>query len=646
MRLEPRSLALIVPFLLPGVGCGEADYERSAATEASGDRAADTPDADAPVTETAWSELRWCSPRPVAYDVAAIPTLPTGVAFEGFCEGSAMDLPEGEPTTRFTLDREARVLEGLGVDHQVGSTFESTFTFDDAGRVRHVFITGTTGFYSSGVGTSWYDLNAEGEMTHKVAAEMPWIDAEEELWDVLVKEQRWDGDRLLSRTERAGQDGPLLREWSWRWDAQGRLVEAALDDLGDPEQPRRHEARWSYDASGAPSAVERWIDDVLVERQRWSFDGRGVLTSRTWEASAPAALAAAHGGEPSDWAVVAGLDDHQLRANPFLFDYGFEGNPWDDALPTDGVDGCAMLPRSAGHGYPGAEPEYWLGVAAGERPYDVGVAYGSGPRTTIRRYNDNAWYGHDGIGAGWLAGPGGAPLGEATPERVEVTVSYNERGQMTREDAVVHLGEGVEVVVERVREMDAEGRVASDEVKARSGQEGWVRELRFERDDAGSVVARELSTGERQLWRRDAEGRVQEHRLEAGGAPQALPSWAAVLGGDRAQPQAATAWSWRYDGERLVSRGGGLSERATVMSYDAEGRQVGVQELLGDEPQSGQTWAYDDAGRVVEACHSWSANAPNCTSTVYDHRGRVAWREVRVGEEPARVIELNHYTCR
>ena len=67
---------------------------------------------------------------------------------------------------------------------------KTTHEFDVEGRVRRVTATGSSGFYNSGVGTSWYDLNEAGEMTHKVAAEMPFADAPDETWSVLDKSQK------------------------------------------------------------------------------------------------------------------------------------------------------------------------------------------------------------------------------------------------------------------------------------------------------------------------------------------------------------------------------------------------------------------------------------------------------------------------
>ena len=343
-------------------------------------------DTSTPEQEEGWSveqgptaarPLSWCSPAPVPYDLAQVPSLPEGVALEGFCDASADASFEEPPTRTLSMDRSSRVLRVMEGDADDGMFSEETFTFDERGRVVFVTRTGMTGFYGASEGTSSYSLNLEGEVVHKVASELNPFDS-----SPLVKHQEWEGDRLLWRTERAGEDGPLLRRWEWTWE-DDRLVLGAL--IQDPDGPDRRvsSSRWAYHVGGAPASVERRIDGELVEREEWTLREDGSLASRTrWSRSA-ASLAEAQGEEVSRWTLPSGLDDHQLEPT-------FDGStlPWRAATShtreVEGAD-CARLPRGA-HGYPADEGEYHLGVEAGalvgdqEREHGVGRARGDAVR--------------------------------------------------------------------------------------------------------------------------------------------------------------------------------------------------------------------------------------------------------------------------
>ncbi|MEO1268323.1 MAG: hypothetical protein AAFX99_09500 [Myxococcota bacterium] len=643
----PPSPALVVVMCLMAQACGDANYTPDPQTQADTSGQEGSPDDVEQMEHT----LNWCQPQPVAYNVEAIPQLPTGVELEGFCDADpSLTFPEGEITHQYQLNPDTLTLEGFGHDYDTGATFESTFSWDPQGHVRHVSITGTTGFYSSGMGTSHYDLNASGELMHKVAIEMPWLEAPEASWEVLVKEQTWDGQQLLSRTERQGEQGPIVRRWNWRWDDQGQLVHAMLIDT-QPEQPSRdYEAHWSYTSHGAPASVERSIDGVIVERQTWLYSDAGTLVSRTFKSSSPQTLAAIHGGEPEAWIMVQGLDDHQSAFQPWVFDPAFEGNPWSDAIPTSD-DGCAALPRGAGHGYPDAEPEYHLGVAADLRPYDIGLAYGSDPDLYTRRANDLSWYGHTGIGSGWLAGPASRPPA-ALPAHIAVTVHYNHAGHMTHEDALVTLSDGRQVTLARTRSLDDEGRIQDDHLHAQLGSEELHQTLLFERDASGALASRELRWGstriEHQTWTRDAQSRILQHTLNPTSQDTTspiLPAWALMLEGDRSNTMMTTGWFWRYDGEQLIEWGGGPNQLTTLVSYDDNGRLIQTIEREASSTVSERTQQFNARNQPVEECIAWNGQLAHCTSTTYDHHGRIAWRELQRPDQPPILIELHRYVC-
>ena len=580
-------------------------------------------------------EITWCLPQAVPYDTSNVPQLPAEIDLAAFCDAESGEL-DGEPTHRFVYDAETRTMELDAGSLDAGSVIETTFTFDEEGRTRHVYTYGSNGFYSVSIGASWYDLDERGEMVHKIAAEIPFEGASEDQWQVLEKSQDFDAERLLTRVEHNGQDGPVVRTWSWEW-SEGRLVRASLEDVSDASLTRTWAAAWTYHASGNPASVERTIDGVAVERESWTFDGEGALVSRTFWSRSPDALAEEEGGNDYEWIAIAGLDTYQRPAQT-----DFQADPWASALPEERGD-CALLPRGPGHGYPAGEREYQLGVHKSERPLGIGFAYGNDGYGW--NYGDQAWYGHTGLGASWL----GSPLAAAVDE-LEVSVSY-EGGRMVRELAEARA-QGSVIEVERSREL-VDGRVARDKLSAQSGDQYLERELRFTRDAQGAITLRELLADDSlvgsQRWMYDDLGHVVHHGVEpmsSIGLVSASGDWRSIFAGFGYGDAAEASWTWRYEGERLVERGG-HNDLHQTMRYDDQGRMV---ESIGaftiNDPAEFATWTFDDKGRVVAECSSWSEGSSFCLETTFDSLGRVASRQRTNGDEPAQTTELYSYTCR
>ena len=563
----------------------------------------------------------WCAPQPVAYDRDEVPQLPEGVTYESFCAAPALELEGAEPTRRWRMDAQERRLTA-SVERPGEVSFQ-TFRFAPAGHLEYIEIQGRTGFYGTGTGRSTYELDARGEVLHKVATEMGGLEP-----STTVKTQTWDGERLLSRIERDGQTEEVVREWTWAWEG-GRLVEAGLEDA---ETGRTHMARWSYDAqTGAPTQVERTLDGVLVRRHTWAYGAEGQLVEHTSWSTSPDHLAEEHGGEPGDWRLVQGLDTLE-QTRPF-----YQGDPWASGAPAEGSDGCAELPRGR-YGYPADDLAYQLGVAPDARPTGIGFAHGSD--TYGWNYGDQAWYGHDGIGTGW------STL-EADYEQLEVRVRW-ERGQMTLEDITRTVAGRVERL-ERTRRFDEADQLVRDELVFTGGEERLERALVFERDARGHLIGRELREGAqtlaRQRWERDERGRALAYVVEARESwSHTTPKSPLVAGFARGLVE-GTSWSWTYEGDLLVARAGGVNEQHDqTLEYDDQGRLVRREGYFGSGNGGEWWWRYDGQGRLVEECAD-HGGTDHCTTTTYDELGRVAWRERQSGQDDPVILEYNAYVC-
>ncbi len=631
-----KNSLLLMPLLTLTTlaACGEPAYHTTLPSQEQGA----TPNVVQDSPDIATQALQWCQPQAISYDTQALPKLPQGVARENFCD---IDAPEGAPETSasqvISWDEANNLLRVENNGATTGLPYEHNFTLDAENRVRNLFVQGANGFYTTEFGASWYDMDERGEMTHKVAARMQGPEAPEEDWEVLVKAQTWDGDRLLERVERDGQDGPIVRTWSWSYN-QERLIQATMTDTHDPENPILHQTRWSYDDQGRPSLVERSIDDVMVSREAWTYHPEtSAVATRDYWARSTASLIATEGGTEQEWTLVDGLDDH-THPTP-----DYEKDPWSHALPQT-TETCTRLPTGAGHGYPDAEPEHQLGVARTERPHGIGFKYGNDSYAWF--YGDFAWYGHHGLGSAWL-GQGFA----ARPDITSTHITYNDQGLMISEEANIEL-QGQSAQLMRNRLTDTDGHITQDTLVATQGDQTNTRTLLFERNEAKHLTARYLMEGDQildtQTWTHDAQGRVTGHTIEPRPAlPSPSPSLQAVLSGfgDIEIPTAST-WFWRYEGALLVERGStGQDPLNQSMVYDNQGRMIRQEgTFLVNDHIAAQTWRYDDKGRLDEHCVNYNTDHGNCTRTTYDAAGRVAWRMLETNDQQ-HVIEHNEYTC-
>jgi hypothetical protein len=314
--------------------------------------------------------------------------------------------------------------------------------------------------------------------------------------------------------------------------------------------------------------------------------------------------------------MVGGLDSFQ--GLPGVFDS--RSDPWARALAID-LGGCWSVPRGPGHGYPNGEVEYQLGVAAGEVPEGIGIAYGSEDYRWL--WGDASWYGHDGIGSGWIFQVGAEP-----PLQVEARVEYDEASRMRAESAVVVTAEGAEVEVDRARILHVDGWIESDTLSVVTADGRHERALSFAHEAGRGLSRRALVADgevvEAQTWRRDERGRVLLHRIEDG--------------------QPATSWSWAFDGDLLVHRAGGPEQRTQTLSYDGQDRLVEVTGLWVASDPSAQRWAFDAEDRVAEHCVDRGQDT-TCTTNHFDAAGRLTRRETTRDAGEAVVTQLNIYSC-
>lgn len=624
---------------------GFADVEWSDTDDATAvpDEDVDQPGPGATSEGILAAGLTWCLPEAVPYELSDLPPLPTGFDQDTFCEADTL-APELEqdPTYSHSFDPAlGNLIVTAGTLLGPGDAIVD-YTIDEAGHVRELYRQGQEGWYSVGVGETWYEFNDAGELTRKVATRGDLGDESEVLETVQVWEPIGGRDRLVSREVRSGEGGTALQRWTWEYDDSGRLLSVAnWPDLANPD--RVYEAHWDYHRDGTPASVERFVNDALVEVETWLFDEDQTVLERTFVSHSATDLVAVHGGELADWTYPRGLDTYDNAEDPY-----YMGDPWQNALPT-ALGSCHLPPRGPGHGYPDREVEYQLGVSRDERPVGIGFAYAND--TYGWYYGDLAWYGHDGLGSNWY--------GQALREldlSLNVTVLYqdgrmvSERGEMTAGDGAT---DGVSEIIERTRQLDESGRIVSDTLlSADSDDESDTRTLRFSRDDDGHLTERELSIGDTavaaQTWERDGEGRVVHHAI---GATEARvhsdsESWQRWFRGFWSGPMIATEYHWQYEGTRLIERSGGQNDLHEQWTYDEAGRPIeSTGYFMSGDATGSKTWVYDQAGRVIENCNSYDAESWTCSSTVFDEAGRVAYRESWQTGADRVVIEFNEYTC-
>jgi YD repeat-containing protein len=437
---------------------------------------------------------------------------------------------------------------------------------------------------------------------------------------------------LLARVERAGEDGPISRNFEWQYDDRDRLVSAEAVDHSTAEFERAFSAEYGYNSEDRLTQLTRFVSGVEVEHQTWEWEG-DRLTARTYRSPGLAELAETHGGESWEWAYPGGLDTYERTLTDWT------SNPWSSAVPIERGD-CEMLPQGPGHGYPAAEIEYDLTWSMDQRPSGIGFAYGNDSYGW--NYGDLAWFGHAGLGSSWL----GAPMLSGDFE-VLARVEYDDEGRMIREFAETRGPTG-SLGSERTRTFEASG-LAADHVIFRFEEEVTERTLLFERDALGELTRRVLLEGDdplaEQRWTRDSAGRtvgvevdphsgLQPTVFDAFGQPSGFGTMEAPGG----------SWQWAYDEvDRVVRRSSGESEQ--TLAYDGEGRLV---EVTGTFDNS--VWPmrheYDDAGRLTEECTPHGTDDWYCRHHVLDDAGRPHATFARNGASQEWLLESwTDYRC-
>jgi hypothetical protein len=492
---------------------------------------------------------------------------------------------------------------------------------------------GAEGFYASSFGSTWYRLNDHGELDWKYAASMPTRNSEEDEWTVLVKEQAWDGDRLLSRTERDGEDGPILREFVWSYDARNNLVGAQATDVSVPDFERTFSAVYDYDELNRLVSLERFVRGVSVERQTWEWDESG-LSVRTFETRGLQRIAEENGGDAWQWSYPGGLDDFEVLPA------ASSGDPWAQAVGAERED-CTVPAHGLGHGYPEGEPEYDLTWSADQRPSGVGFAYGSDTYGWF--YGDQAWFGHFGLGSTW------APMNwDAQEQTVSGRVEYNEAGNMVAESFRFESSLG-ELSATRSREF-AQAGMTSDRATFVVGEVSVERVLRFDRTDTGGLLARELLEGDsvlaRQTWQRDDDDNALEFTVEPhealGTAVLSELGLAASFGNTMAP---GAIYSWTYDElGRVATRVSGEAEQA--IGYDDEGRITSVEGSFDNDLHPVRR-TYNVAGQLAEECSPRGETDWFCYRRIYDEDGRIHGQQSREGDNAEWTLQWSTmYQCR
>jgi len=171
--------------------------------------------------------------------------------------------------------------------------------------------------------------------------------------------------------------------------------------------------------------VERTLDDVVFERQAWTFAASdGHVVTRTIET--PDVL---------DAAELALVQDNPLDDLQALV----ATEDWAAALPTDGTT-CDVLPSAYGHGYPLGEGWY----VAGATSVDGTALPGS------------EWYGHGGEDAA-------APFAPAKSKLIELT--YDDAGRMIEEKLDRGATEGGPHNLLRTRAFAVDGTLVEDRIE-------------------------------------------------------------------------------------------------------------------------------------------------------------------------------------
>ena len=137
---------------------GQQDVADAGQLDAVSDRTSDTTPSDVSEAEGARAMgLAWCLPEAVPYDLSGLPPLPVGFDPDTYCSATSVS-PAGEraPTHRHVFDPETRTLTVTASELMGPGDSVVRYELDGAGRVRSMYRRGQEGWYSVGVGETWY----------------------------------------------------------------------------------------------------------------------------------------------------------------------------------------------------------------------------------------------------------------------------------------------------------------------------------------------------------------------------------------------------------------------------------------------------------------------------------------------------------
>lgn len=609
-----------IPSESPCTDCGEWSVDEEESDPAS---PPEEQDAQPEPAEPAPEPKSACQPQAIAVSAERLPEIPDEVRSDSCpleSEKTHQVITYGDDQL-IDVEWEWDGTELLRVEEHAGvEAGRTNYVFDDnlerLERVEHrqnILYAHPVPGESDFVLRSWEFDDKERLLSFEEERWSEWWDSVELIASESV-EQSWDGERLIGRTEINSHDDERVTELSWNYDDAGRLIE--VTEQVDGEVLSR--SVWTYEGD-KPSSVERFVNEISVERQNWNYEDK-ALASRQIEVASTGL-----DGELDAPYMSSHVDAHDsytaraLRRN----EWGFSEvkNAWYDANThlhvEEGAD-CYVLPTSVGHGYPDDEASYHLGWSdTGEDPENIGFAYGYAGYAY--GYGNHSWYGHLGIASEW-------PNSGHHSSFARSEMTYDEQGQMVNEKLVFSTWQhDSTVTVERDRMMGSAGverdRIAVHDEEGASGD----AELRFERNDQGLLTARErFRNGEpvsHQHWSYDEDGNVIELDVFTEFLNQDDELYAYY--GSSAHPSPAALFEEQDTTDAYVI--------TYIQEFDEQGQKTYLGQLSRDDEESpstvvsGETETFIQWGEFgkTEKITKWHGGITSISAWEYDDRGEL-----------------------
>jgi hypothetical protein len=581
-------------------------------------------------------EIESCHPQAVLVDPTGLPELPDGM-IDGQCslEQLAADQDADGEADRITRwSRDGNVIEQT-IENRGRLWKRTTFELDDDDAIHRVFVRENNIYYGTGHTEREWTVDARGRLLSRSYQSWRGEDGAERLQNEQHMIQTFRGGRLVARTETSSYgDSEDRRSYQWSYDDDGRLVESVAERT---PSDTRQSAVWTYE-DGRPVSVERRINDVVTVRHSWEFHQDGLVAAHDVEYGQRGL-----GDHASDVVLrsTQRLDSYDTP-NPYALysPYSQLNNPWSTANTRfDAERGCHTLPNTAGHGYPHDEDAYQLGWKQDDRHASINFISGYGGYGYYGYgYGDQPWYGHAGAGTPWPSSSYRSNQGVLT-----VQLRYDAHGRMTDEALALapYIGEEVEddadpqpmvFQIERERSFGDKGLV-EDHIRVESGEETYERSLRFERDQSGDLITRELWQEDtvlaHQSWERDGSGRILEHDVHSAITASMPMELLDMLDQEVEAPVHTGTYERRFDASDRVTleaaqvyrNGGQRSEYGT--EYGEHGPVEETTRHFYNDSESGSrtTYAYDDEGRKELATHDYDSDGQPETQTRYVYQG-------------------------